>query len=116
MSVTYDPSLSTDKDWVRLLIGDRDTSFKADGTTPKATLDDNEILALLVEEPNKYLAAARAAGLILNRTRGMISKQVDDLRITYGDDPESSYRKHIEKLEARGNELLRDNSRFFRAL
>lgn len=116
MSVSYDPSLSTDKDWVRLLISDRDTSLKADDITPKAVLDDNEILALLVEEPNKYLAAARAADLVLSRTRGMVSKQVDDLRITYGDSPESSYRKHIEKLTIRGNELLRDNSRFFRAL
>jgi hypothetical protein len=95
--VSYDPSLGTDRDWVRLLIGDRDIE--------SAKLQDEEINALLREEPNKYLAAARAGELILGSRGGVTMKTVSDLSIMYGDSPTSSYRAHINVLRQRGIRL-----------
>lgn len=95
MSQTYDPTLSTDKDWVRFLVGDR----VVDGT---AVLEDEEIEALLVEEPNKYMAAARACEVILADRGDVVSKSVDDLSISYSGSAESAYREHVRKLKQRG--------------
>lgn len=110
MSATYDASLPTDKDWVRFLVGDR--------TVSSAVLQDEEIAALLVEEKNKYLAAARAGETILARTQGVVSKQVDDLSISFGDSAESAYRAHIKSLRERGATLLlrKSGSSVFRLL
>lgn len=95
---TYDAALPTDKDWVRLLVGDRDMS------APK--LQDEEIDALVLENKNKYLAAAAAAELILARTHGMVEKQVGDLKIKYSDDVKSAYRDYIKHLREKGAQLL----------
>ena len=110
MSVTFDQTLSTDRDWVRTMIGDRNVD--------RAVLSDEEIDAILLEEKNKYLAAARCGDLIIAQGRGAVSKSVGDLSISYGDSPESGYRQHIEKLRKRGCELLLDGSgsRTFRVL
>ena len=94
MGATYDPALSTDKDWVRFLIGDRGPDvFK---------LDDDEIAALLVEEANKYLAAARAGDVILTRSQGLVAKEVDTLRLAWSDSPDNAYRLHIQALREKG--------------
>lgn len=77
MTASYDPALSTDVDWVRSMVGDTDTSG--------AQLQDEEILQFLTEEANKYLAAALALETMLARWiaqgKGVVEKQVDDLRI-----------------------------------
>jgi hypothetical protein len=98
VSATYDPTLPTDKDWVRFLIGDRDVA------DPR--LQDEEILALLVEKENKYLAAALAGDSILAAGQGAVSKSVGDLSLTLGDSAESTYRAHLRRLHERGCQLL----------
>ena len=115
MAFTYNIELTTDKDWVRFLIVDRDVSLN-DNSVSKAYLSDEEINALLQEEENKYLAAARAGEILLNRSKGLVHKEVEELSIEYADSAESTYQIYINKLRERGNELLRDDSRFFRAL
>lgn len=102
MSVTYDPTLRSDLDWVRLLAGDRDVT--------NYTVSDEEILAALDEEPNKYFAAAVICDLILTKTGGIIDKQVGDLRIKWNDSPKSAYQEYIMYLRQRGAyELGKDN-------
>ena len=98
MPATYDPTLPTDMDWVRFLIGDRNT------TTPK--LQDEEINAVLAEEANKYLAAARCGEQIIAQGQGAVSKSVDDLSITFGDSKESAFRDHLQKLREKGCQVL----------
>jgi hypothetical protein len=99
MTATYDPLLPTDLDWVRFLIGDRNTASPA--------LQNEEILACLVEKgQNKYLAAALAGNAILAKGRGVISKSVGDLSLSFGDSPTATYRSHLQRLQERGAELL----------
>jgi hypothetical protein len=68
VSATYNPALSSDTDWVRLLIGDTDTT--------NAQLSNEEIGALLLEEPTfgsnaaKYYASAAAIDVIVTRVSG----------------------------------------------
>ena len=93
MAATYDASLPSDKDWVRFLIGDRDVT--------NARISDEEITAVLAEEANKYCAAARCAQLAFAGTQGVTMKAVDDLRIEYGDDPDSAYWKYVDTLRDR---------------
>jgi len=109
MAANYDPMLSTDLDWVRFLIGDTSES--------NATIQDEEITALLIEESNKYLAAARAGEVIIARKRGVVEKEVDDLKLKYGDSPESAYRTHLQRLREKGCDILQSRSkRVFRCL
>lgn len=100
MTVSYDPTLPTDRDWVRFLIGDR----TADQDTAK--LSDEEIDAVLREEPNKYFAAARCGDQIIAQGQGAVSKSVDDLSIEYGDDAESAYRAYLQGLREEGARVL----------
>jgi hypothetical protein len=93
MAASFDASLSTDLDWVRFLSGDRDI------TNPQ--LDDEEIHALLIEEPNKYCAAAAACEMILAKSGGLIDKQVGDLRLKWSDEPRNAYGAHIQYLRER---------------
>lgn len=86
MAATFDPALSTDKDWVRLLIGDTAAPF---------TLQDETIEALLTEAlalgasalGSKYCAAAQAGEVALSRWTasggGTVEKQVSKLKISY---------------------------------
>jgi hypothetical protein len=108
MAATYDVALATDKDWVRLMSGDRDVA--------KPKLQDEEIAALLVEEANKYLAAARACEIIFARTGGIVTKQVGDLRIQYSGSEKNAYLTHIQTLRRRGAELTIPKPRSFRVL
>ena len=91
---TYDAGLAEDKDWVRLQIGDRKVST--------ATFKDTEIQAILDEEENKWLAAARLGDMLLAQRRGAVSRSIEDLSISYGDSPESAYRSHVNKLREEG--------------
>lgn len=93
--VSYNPELSSDLDWVRFL------SWDTDEASP--VLDDREIEALLVEEKNKYLAAARAGEIIMSRMRGVSEKVVDDYKLKFS--AEGPYPKHIAKVRARGMNL-----------
>lgn len=107
MPVSYDPGLSTDKDWVRFLISDRDVS--------RAILDDTEIIAVLAEEANKYLAAARCGEILLTRSGGVVWKQVGELRIKYDDTEteDSVYRSYLRRLREKGAWLVLPKPRTF---
>jgi hypothetical protein len=108
MSVSYDPTLATDLDWVRFLAGDRDTA--------NAQVSDEEIWALLEEEPNKYFAAAAVAELILHKSGGLVDKQVGDLRLKWTDSPKSAYSDHINGLRARGAYEMDKTNYIFKVL
>ena len=108
MPATYNPALPTDKDWVRLLSGDRDI------TRPK--LDDYEINGLLAEEANKYLAAARACEVILSKSNGLVAKEVGDLKLRWTDKPEDAYRRYIRDLRRKGAGLTHKKPSSFRVL
>jgi hypothetical protein len=98
VTATYDPLLSTDKDLVRFLIGDRDAN--------SATLQDEEIDACLQQEANVYLAAAMAAGRIMTKGGAAVSKSVGNLSISYGGNAGSAYGDHVQKLREKGADLL----------
>ena len=108
MTATYDPSLPIDKDWVRFLVGDRDV------VSPR--LQDEEIAALLNEEANKYLAAARACELILARSGGLVEKQVGDLVLKWGGSAQDQYTLYIKKLREKGARLTFQKPRNFRVM
>lgn len=94
MGASYSADLSETKDWVRLLIGDRDVS--------RPFLQDEEIEALLVETgDNKYCAAAMAAEAIVARGHGLVEKAVDDLRLRWSDNKASAYHEYIKSLRSR---------------
>lgn len=110
MTFSYDPTLPTDRDWVRFIIGDR--------VVETASLDDGEIDAVLAQEANKYLAAARCGRIILARGRGGVtSKSVDGLSLSYDSSPEGAYGKHLTEIHQKGCELLLPKGRrFFQVL
>ena len=114
MAATYSPSLPTAKDWVRFLIGDTDTTA--------SLLDDQEILAVIAEEENKYLAAASCLESLLVRWsssgRGIVEKQASKLRIKRGVDQSSvaALEEAIARLRATGNRGVAAPSAVFRTL
>jgi hypothetical protein len=73
MSFSYEPGAS-DKDTVRLLVGDTDPD--------KRQLHDEEIAWFLTENSNVYLAAAEAAKAIAALYGRDVDKQVGDLKIS----------------------------------
>jgi len=98
VAFSYDPTLASDLDWVRFLIGDR---------AQPSVLEDEEITAVLAEEANKYLAAARCGRFILARGRaGVTSKSVDGLSLSYDSSPDGAYGRYCAELHQRGCELL----------
>jgi hypothetical protein len=115
MSATYDILLGTDKDWVRFLIGDtRTTAFQ---------LSDEEIAATLVEEPNKYLAAARCLESMytawLAAGKGVVDKKVDGLSIRRMGETASAddiIKNRIDDLRQRGAQLTIQQPTMFRVL
>lgn len=117
MAATFDPTLPTDKDWVRFLIGD---------TGPTFSLEDETIDQVLIEENtnvdgsgpwSKYLAAYTAGQAIIALGGDVVRKKVDGLEIdTAAGDPESAYRQRLDSLRAKGNELLMPKPRAFRVL
>ena len=75
MAATYDSSLTTSKDQVRFLIQD---------TTPsRALFQDDEILWVVKQEANVYMAAARLADTLAVKNGGIRSKVIGDLKIAY---------------------------------
>jgi hypothetical protein len=100
MSATYNPTLVTELDYVRFLIGDTSTPF---------LLQDEEIQALITElgpytQARKYLAAADALSLLYVRWslagKGVVEKSVGKLRIKFGAESSAG-----EALNARIKEL-----------
>ena len=120
MGCTYDPTLDTDRDWVRRLIGDFDAPANC-------VLQDEEIDAFVVEVIAehgsgrwvRYLAAGIAgtalAAVTLSTTSDIIRKTVGRLSITResGMDSRAAYDAHIKTLEARGIELLNPRPKAF---
>lgn len=110
MAATYDPTLATDRDWVRFLIGDRGpTTFR---------LTDEEIDAVLAEEANKYMAAYRCAVAIYSGASGagLIRKAVDDLRLEFSDDADGAFWSYVNSLKAKGVQLMQRTPSTFRTL
>jgi hypothetical protein len=97
--------LPTDRDWVRFSVGDTDVSDDEEGNT-NAELDDYEIDALLVEEANKYLAAARAGDVLIAKGGNVVSKMVGDLRLENSEEPKSAYTEHLRRLREKGARIL----------
>ena len=113
MIATFDPALATTRDWVRLEIGDH--------VVASAALEDESIDAIVAEEANKYLAAARCAEILVARWEskraGRTEKQVDNLRIRWNDGAsESDYRAHIAYLREKGAELVAPKGRRFMSM
>jgi len=106
VAATYNPTLVSDKDWVRFLCGDRDVTA--------AKLQDEEITALLVEEQNKYLAAARACDVIVARSGGLVVKQVGDLKLQYSGTGKDAYHEHARQLREKGASLTISKPRTFK--
>jgi hypothetical protein len=105
--MTYDPTLSTDKDWVRFLIGDRGTSTGVGTTITGARFSDEEILAVVAAEPNKWLAAAQCGDRIVAAGAGAVAKAVGDLKLEWSDASDSPYMRALDRLRERGaRELL----------
>lgn len=113
MKLTFDPALPTDRDWVRLECGDC-----IDG---KMTIADQTIDEILLEEPNRYFAAARCCELILvlrDKARGgVVEKEVDEVRIRFGSSGSSGnvsdYQQHVTWLRTEGaRRLLPKGQRF----
>lgn len=73
---TQDPSLAT-RDQVRLLVGDTDPSARL--------FTDAEVAWFLSEEPDVYAAAAAAARGLSARFATGVTKQVGDLKISFGE-------------------------------
>lgn len=86
MATTYDASMGTNKDWVRLLIGDNGSTM---------TLADEEIDGIIDEQTatgdaTKYFAAADAINILygLHKAgrRGVVDRQISKLRLRFGED------------------------------
>ncbi len=105
MSATFDPTLATDRDYVRLLIGDT--------VVATAQLQDETIDALIAKSPTLgvFCIAAEAAELIIARwdakAEGVIEKQVSKLRLRRSETGGmlEDYRKHVDRLRERCAEL-----------
>jgi len=108
VSFSYDPALDTDLDWVRFLIGDK--------TTPGELFQDEEINAVLAEEGNKYLAAARLGDVMLSMSHGIVEKAVDDLRLRWSESPQSAYRQYLSILREKGARLTYKEPALFRVI
>lgn len=106
MTATYDSSLTADKDWVRFLSGDRGTATGVGNNITGNSVSDEEIAALLVEELNKYYAAARVVDLIVEKSGNIAAKTVGNLSISYGGSPGGTLAEYAKKLRERGSELL----------
>lgn len=96
MTWSYNSSLASDKDKVRLLTGDTDTTDQL--------LQDEEINYLLTETGNVLLAAGRAARAIAAKFARQADKEVGDLRVSLSQKAEA-YRKLADDLEKRADDL-----------
>lgn len=99
MAATFDASLSTNKDWVRYLIGDTDTG--------NAYVQDETIEAVLGEENNKYTAASRVArGIYMRLTGGgtLEDRKVGETRIRY--QAAQRFKQTADELKNRGSAYI----------
>ena len=93
--MSYDPTLPSDRDWIRFWIGDT--------VTTAHVLQDTEIDALLLaEDGNKYLAAYTAGMVIYSKRGGLVEKQVGDLRLRWSESAGKAYLHHLMLLRERG--------------
>lgn len=119
MSATYDPNLSTERDFIRFLIGDTSAPF---------TLSDEEIDALILDSTygesraRKYFVAADALTFLSLRWassgKGITSKSVSRLSISYGNSTsaQEALDRKIKELRAIGNYYLSRVPRIMRVL
>jgi len=91
MTASYDPTLPTDRDKVRLLIGDTDTA------SPK--FQDSEIDAILVAQPNTYYASAQLLDSLAAKYATTVSINVDGFS-TSGSDIAKAYRDMAARYRA----------------
>ena len=103
MAKTFDPALPEDKDWIRFKIGD--------AIVTSAVLEDETIVAILGMELNKWFAAAECAQAITAKGKGLASKKVEDLELTYEDSADSAYQRLIEDLREEGALQLMERPR-----
>lgn len=118
MSFSYDPTLPTNRDHVRLLISDTDSAT--------ALFSDEELTSLLADETAtgqalKYFAAARCLEILVAKWagsgRGEIEKQIDTYRVRRGMNENSteSLLAMIKSYKERGAFLLLPSGRrYFR--
>ncbi len=108
MATTYDASLGSNKDWVRLLIGDNATPM---------VLTDEEIDGIIGEQTStgkatKYFAAADALlifyGTQKSGRRGVVDRQMGKLRLRFGEDvsAENAINKAAAELRTKGTFYL----------
>lgn len=112
MSATYDPTIRTDLDFIRSQIGDRNVT-----PATNAFLSDEEIDAIRSQHGNRELAAAACGDLIASRSKGLVEKQVGDLRLDFGKgSARSAYGEHLDRLREQGAQLLLPTQSHFRIL
>ena len=92
MTWTYSDPSTINRDKIRLLIGDTDTTDQQ--------LSDEEIAFFLTEEGSVYRAAAAAARALLAKYSRLVDKSVGDLSISYSQRVES-YKALIKDLDSR---------------
>ena len=114
MAFNYDSSLTTDKDWIRLTIDDT-----IDTSSSPGDLQDEEILAILDDEANKYYAAARCLSILQTRWAaaggGLLTKKVSQLSKTWGigEFAGEAITMRIKELRERGAFKLQPSPRLF---
>lgn len=120
MSFSYDPTLPSNLDWVRFLIGDTDST--------NIRLQDEEITSIIAEETAtgkavKYLAAAAALSSLHLRWSsaggGLAEKEVDGLRLRWQGSMNignNSIVDRIKELRKIGASHLLNKPKFFRGL
>ena len=92
MTASYDTSLATDKDKVRLYLGDTDTE------NPKTT--DEEIIALLAIYPNPIKTTIILAQSLLAKYAAMATQSVGEVSVSYGE-LRDNYKNLVAELKER---------------
>lgn len=97
MAFSYNAGLTRDQDIVRFLLQDTVNS-----STRPALLDDGEIKWAIKTEANVYMAAALCADTLASRFRGLVSKKVGGLSLTY-ESAAKTWESISTKLRRRGS-------------
>lgn len=87
-----DPS-ANDRDEVRFLVGDTDTTDQL--------VTDEEIAYAVAEEGNNLLAAAKVAKAIMAKFARLVDKSVGDLKLSYSQRL-TAYKELVDQLTDRG--------------
>lgn len=96
MTWTYDTSLSTSRDKVRLLVGDTDTNDQQ--------LSDEEITFITSEETNVYRAAALASRTLAAKYARLVGSSVESLRF-FASDRFDHYTQLARQLEEQASKV-----------